>query len=102
MMLCLAVTAAGVLHNTHAHAAQHAGTIVASMVATSPTDGAVGDDNNGIVDSCTFASGCHSWITAAQPCEWRAQEGDTTPAVTGEAPRGVTAALRRRPPKSLA
>lgn len=101
MMLCLAVTAAGVLHATHAHAAQHANPAIASIEAADLADGTAGDMDHADADSCTVASGCHSWIAAAQTCEWRAQEGDATPATTGGAPRGAPAALHRRPPKSL-
>lgn len=101
MMLCLAVTAAGVVHAIHAHAAEHANSVVASIEAIDLADGTAGDAGHAVADSCTVAGGCHSWIAAAQACEWRAPEGGAAPAVTGGAPRGAPAALHRRPPKSL-
>lgn len=102
VMLCLGVTAAGMLHNTHAHAAQHANAAVASIEAADLADGTAGDIDNAVPDFCTVAGGCNSWIAAAQACEWRGPESRDALAVTGGAPRGAAAALHRRPPKSLA
>lgn len=102
MMLCVAVTAAGVLHATHAHAAEHANPAIASIEAADLADGTAGDTDHADADSCTVAGGCHSWMATARACHRRTPEGDATPAATGGAPRGATAALHRRPPKSLA
>ena len=102
MMLCVAVTAAGMLHNTHAHAAEHVSQAVASIETADLADGTAGDTDHAGADSCTVASGCHSWIAAAQTCEWLAAEGGAALIVVVGAPRGAIAAVRRRPPKSLA
>jgi len=102
MMLCVAVMAAGMLHATHAHAAEHASPAIASIETTDLADGTAGDTDHAGADTCTVASGCHSWIAAAQTCEWLAAEGDAALIVAVGAPRGAIAAVRRRPPKSLA
>lgn len=101
MMLCLAVTAAGALHATHAHAAERSNPVIASIEAADLADGTASDTDHADADSCTVAGGCHSWIAAAQTGEWRAPEGGAAPAATGGAPRDAPAALHRRPPKSL-